>query len=45
VRDVMLAPRGVSLGLTVSPDERELLYSADQANAGTDIALFDFASQ
>jgi hypothetical protein len=40
----MPAPRGVSLGLTVSPDERELLYSADQANAGADIALFDFAS-
>ncbi len=41
--DVMPAPRGVSLGLTVSPDERELLYSADQENAGADIALFDFA--
>ena len=45
VHDVMPAPRGVSLGLTVSPDERELLYSADQENAGADIALFDFARQ
>ncbi|HEV2701650.1 MAG TPA: winged helix-turn-helix domain-containing protein [Steroidobacteraceae bacterium] len=42
--DVLAAPRGVSLGLTVSPDERELLYSADQENAGADIALFDFAN-
>ena len=45
VHDVMRAPRGVSLGLTVSPDERELLYAADQENAGEDIALFDFARQ
>jgi dipeptidyl aminopeptidase/acylaminoacyl peptidase len=43
--DVMPAPRGVSLGLTVSPDGRELLYSADQQNAGADIALFDFARE
>jgi len=43
--DVMPAPRGVSLGLTVSPDLRELLYSADQQDAGADIALFEFARQ
>ena len=41
--DVMPAPRGVSLGLTVSPDERELLYAADQQDAGADISLFEFA--
>jgi Tol biopolymer transport system component/DNA-binding winged helix-turn-helix (wHTH) protein len=41
--DVMPAPRRVSLGLTVSPDERELLYAADQQDAGSDITLFEFA--
>jgi Tol biopolymer transport system component/DNA-binding winged helix-turn-helix (wHTH) protein len=41
--DVMPAPRGVSLGLTVSPDERELLFAADQQDAGADISLFEFA--
>ena len=45
VHDVMPAPRGVSLGLTVSPNDRELLYSADQENAGADITLLDFANQ
>jgi Tol biopolymer transport system component/DNA-binding winged helix-turn-helix (wHTH) protein len=43
--DVMPAPRGLSLGLTVSPDERELLYAADQPDAGSDITLFEFAKQ
>ncbi len=42
--DVMPAPRGVSFGLTVSPDEHELLYAADQDNAGADLTLFDFAA-
>jgi Tol biopolymer transport system component/DNA-binding winged helix-turn-helix (wHTH) protein len=41
--DVMPAPRGLSLGLTVSPDEHELLYAADQQDAGADITLFEFA--
>jgi Tol biopolymer transport system component/DNA-binding winged helix-turn-helix (wHTH) protein len=43
--DVMPAPRGVSLGLTVSPDERELLYAADQPDAGSDITMFEFARE
>jgi Tol biopolymer transport system component/DNA-binding winged helix-turn-helix (wHTH) protein len=43
VHDVMRAPRRVSFGLTVSPDERELLYSADKEDAGADITLFEFA--
>jgi hypothetical protein len=41
--DVMPAPRGLSLELTVSPDERELLYAADHQDAGADITLFEFA--
>jgi hypothetical protein len=41
----MPAPRGVSLGLTVSPDERELLYAADQPDAGSDITMFEFARE
>lgn len=43
VHDVMRAPRGVSFGLTVSPDERELLYAAEKEDAGADITLFEFA--
>jgi Tol biopolymer transport system component/DNA-binding winged helix-turn-helix (wHTH) protein len=43
VHDVVPAPNGVGLGLAVSPDGRELLYSAAAAGAGADLVLIEFA--
>jgi hypothetical protein len=43
-RDVAPAPRSTSFGLTVAPNGRELLYSADATEAGGDLVLLEFAS-
>ncbi len=43
-RDVAPAPASTSFGLTVSPDGRELLYSADATDSGGDLVLLEFAS-
>jgi Tol biopolymer transport system component/DNA-binding winged helix-turn-helix (wHTH) protein len=43
-RDVAPAPQSTSFGLTVSPNERELLYSADASESGGDLVLLEFAS-
>jgi Tol biopolymer transport system component/DNA-binding winged helix-turn-helix (wHTH) protein len=41
-KDVAPAPLGVALGLSVSPDETELLFAADAAGAGSDLSLLEF---
>jgi Tol biopolymer transport system component/DNA-binding winged helix-turn-helix (wHTH) protein len=43
-RDVAPAPPSTSLGLTVAPDGRELLYSADVSESGGDLVLLEFSS-
>ena len=43
-RDVASAPGSTVQGLTVAPDGRELLYSADAAESGGDLVLLEFAS-
>jgi Tol biopolymer transport system component/DNA-binding winged helix-turn-helix (wHTH) protein len=43
VHDVVPAPSSVGLGLAVSPDGRELLYSSDASGAGADLMLIEFA--
>jgi len=43
-RDIAPAPRSTSFGLTVAPDGRELLYSADALESGGDLVLLEFAS-
>jgi Tol biopolymer transport system component/DNA-binding winged helix-turn-helix (wHTH) protein len=43
-RDVAPAPRSTSFGLTVAPNGRELLYSADALESGGDLVLLEFAS-
>ncbi len=43
-RDVAPAPRSTTQGLTVAPDGRELLYSADASESGGDLVLLEFAS-
>ena len=43
-RDVAPAPRSTSFGLTVAPNGRELLYSADAVESGGDLVLLEFAS-
>jgi hypothetical protein len=43
-RDITPAPPGTSFGLTVAPDGRELLYSADASESGGDLVLLEFAS-
>jgi Tol biopolymer transport system component len=40
--DVAPAPPGLGLGLTVSPDERQLLYSALNGPSGDDLVLLEF---
>ena len=40
--DVAAAPSSIGLGLTVSPDGRELLYSANGNASGSDLVLFEF---
>ncbi|HWM27508.1 MAG TPA: winged helix-turn-helix domain-containing protein [Woeseiaceae bacterium] len=40
--DVAAAPSSIGLGLTVSPDGRELLYSANGNESGSDLVLFEF---
>ena len=42
-RDVWPAPAKVAIGLTVSPDGRELLYAADNTEPNADLALLEFA--
>jgi Tol biopolymer transport system component/DNA-binding winged helix-turn-helix (wHTH) protein len=43
-RDIAPAPRSTSFGLTVAPNGRELLYSADALESGGDLVLLEFAS-
>lgn len=41
-RDIWPAPPNVAIGLTVSPDGRELLFAADSAEPNADLALLEF---
>jgi hypothetical protein len=43
--DVAAAPPSTGLGLTVSHDERELLYSANGNESGADLVLLEFDQQ
>jgi len=43
-RDIAPAPRSTSQGLTVAPNGRELLYTADALESGGDLVLLEFAS-
>jgi len=43
-RDVGPAPTSVAIGLTVSPDGRELLYAAEAGERNADILLLEFAA-
>jgi Tol biopolymer transport system component/DNA-binding winged helix-turn-helix (wHTH) protein len=42
-RDIAPAPPGLGLGLTLSPDGRELLYAADGGQTGVDLVLLEFS--
>jgi Tol biopolymer transport system component len=41
-RDIWPVPPSVAIGLTVSPDGRELLFAADSAEPNADLALLEF---
>jgi Tol biopolymer transport system component len=41
-RDIWPTPPNVAIGLTVSPDGRELLFAADSAGPNADLALLEF---
>ena len=41
-KDVAPAPAALDYGLSVSPDEREMLYSASDDPFGDDLLLLDF---
>jgi Tol biopolymer transport system component/DNA-binding winged helix-turn-helix (wHTH) protein len=41
-RDIWPTPPNVAIGLTVSPDGRELLFAADSAEPNADLALLEF---
>jgi Tol biopolymer transport system component/DNA-binding winged helix-turn-helix (wHTH) protein len=43
-RDVWPTPPNVAIGLTVSPDGRELLFAADSAEPNADLALLEFTA-
>jgi Tol biopolymer transport system component len=42
-RDIAPAPPGLGLGLTLSPDGRELLYADDGGQTGVDLVLLEFS--
>ncbi|MDR0779819.1 MAG: hypothetical protein LBF16_03865, partial [Pseudomonadales bacterium] len=42
-KDVAVAAPSVNIGMTVSPDGRELLYAANAIESGTDLMLIEFA--
>jgi Tol biopolymer transport system component/DNA-binding winged helix-turn-helix (wHTH) protein len=43
-KDIAPAPPTMGRGMSLSPDESELVYAADERGAGSDLALLDFAS-